>query len=390
MWSKIKAWFHAAARNTGDDRSSGGLQVPRPDLAGTEPAWLEAEANPFGIRLLDVRPITLGTLATTGDPLMAQNAVSYDGEDGSSFATQRPAIARRLDAGLRFRAPERLADGALFVPHEMEDKWALFVLSGALVLVRSWRREVVLRAELRVVGDVLHVGTAVGAVASPDESEEYTRRALDFILRTHALEGAWPAPLIGTRDDAPRALALQCMSLFGRNAHFASFESPMRRVPTRPLRVRSRLHLAVLSGQLDKARRAVAGGVPVSLPDRFGLSAIHYVRDPGPMLKLLLANGARVDDPSDDGTTLLMFATQDRHASLIAELLDLGAAVDAVDARGFSALHRAAEMGDASIVRMLLACGADPDRVAKDGLSPRALAARGNEASVLSVLPPKG
>ena len=143
-WERFLRWLRALFAPT--DRADpgpapslppGGLTAERPDLANAPIAWIPAEDSPFGTRVLDVRPITLGTLSMSRDAQMAQNAVSYGGEDGSSFAAERPASARRVDATLRFRAPERLVDGSLFIPREMEDKWALFVAGGELVCVRS-------------------------------------------------------------------------------------------------------------------------------------------------------------------------------------------------------------------------------------------------------------
>lgn len=394
MWSSFKRWFaRGAYPNKGETipsspRPPNGFQAPRPDLAGKEPSWIGADDNAFGVAVLDVRPITLGMLSTTRDPTIASNALSYGGEDGGSFTAQGPALERRVDADLRFRAPEQLVDGALFVPRAMEDKWAIFVQEGALLLVRSWRRELLLRAELRVEGAELHVGRMTGFVSSGEESEEYTRRAVEFILRTHGLEEAWPAPLHGTREDPPRALGLQCMSLFGRHAHFASFDLPARRVPSRRLRVVSRLHLAVMSDDLERAQRAMADGVGVGLYDPHGFMPIHYVREAGSMLDYLLANGADIDGVTDEGATALMLATQDRALTRVSALLELGASADAVDVRGFSALHRAAEMGEVPIVKALLDRGADPDRTAAGGESPRGLAILRGESSVLEVLPP--
>jgi hypothetical protein len=41
--------------------------------------WIESTQNPFGVRLLDLRPVTQTMLATSSDPQMAHNAVSYSG-----------------------------------------------------------------------------------------------------------------------------------------------------------------------------------------------------------------------------------------------------------------------------------------------------------------------
>ena len=326
MWERLLRWLRALFAPT--DRADpgpapslppGGLTAERPDLATAPIAWIPAEDSPFGTRVLDVRPITLGTLSMSRDPQMAQNAVSYGGEDGSSFAAERPASARRVDATLRFRASERLVDGSLFIPREMEDKWALFVAGGELVCVRSWQRKVFLRAALRVEGAELVVGPFEGAICDAAEGDEFTVRAVDFLLRTHALDLAWPAPLPGDRE--PKSLALFCMSQFGRGAHYAALEPPPREAPARPLRVMSRLHLAVLRGDVDGARAALDAGVPVALRDRLGAPAIHYVTEAGPMLALLAERGADLDAASDDGVRPLMMAVQTRSLPLVTWLL---------------------------------------------------------------------
>ena len=47
--------------------------------------WIEASETPWGLKLLDLRPITQAMLSTSKDPQMATNAISYGGEDGSQI-----------------------------------------------------------------------------------------------------------------------------------------------------------------------------------------------------------------------------------------------------------------------------------------------------------------
>lgn len=241
MWKQIKQWFSSEPQpaplpQPGSAATAVAFQAPRPDLAEQEPSWIAAGDNPFGVPVLDVRPITLGTLSTSRDPMMARNAVSYGGETGTSFATEPPAFERPLEGALRFRAPPQLVDGALFIPSEMEDKWALFVQRGELILVRSWRRQVFLRAALHVTADgYLDVTELNGVICDTEEPPEFTLRALDFILRTHALRLDWPAALPADTSDEPRGLALLCMSYYGRHARFAAREAPTRDIPLQPL-----------------------------------------------------------------------------------------------------------------------------------------------------------
>jgi hypothetical protein len=387
MWKRLLAWLRslfAPAVRPAPSLSAKGFTAPRPDLSRQPVVWLPPEASPFGVRVLDVRPVTLGTLSVSRDPRMAQNAVSYGGEDGSCFATERPLSARRVEATLSFRAPERIVDGALFLPREMEDKWALFVANGELVVVRGWQRRVFLRASLRIEGDALVVGPFEGALRDDAESEAFTVRAVDFILRTHALDLPWPAPLPG--DGAPDSLAMFCMAQFGRQAHFAALDPPPRDVPARPLRVMSRLHIGVLRDDVDAVRAALDAGLPVDLRDRQGVAAVQYVKAVGPVLELLVARGADVEAACDLGVRPLMSAVQTRSLPLVAWLLARGVAVDAADARGFTALHRAAEMGEAGIVDALLARGADPLRASAGGHTPASLAEKSGDAALAARL----
>ncbi|MDO9019036.1 MAG: ankyrin repeat domain-containing protein [Deltaproteobacteria bacterium] len=395
MWKKLKQKMFGGAKadeavEPPPPQQEVAFEPPRPDLSKQEPAWIEAADNPFGVRVLDVRPVTLGTLSYTSDQKMAENAVSYGGEDGRSFAADRPASSRVVGASLRFRAPDGVHDGALFIPREMEDKWAMFVQDATLILVRGWRREVFVRARITRDGDDVLIGPLEGCITSEEEGDEYTRRAVDFIVRTYGLSLPCAAPLLPGADRTGRELALECMSVFGCHAHYASWDEPAREVPTRPLRVMTRLHVAVIRGDVEGARRALAEGFPAGLRDPFGRGAVHYVGASRAMLECLREAGADVDDGGDDGTTALMFAAQGRRLEMVEALLAIGAKADAVDRRGFSALHRAAEMGEVGIARALLARGADPDRAAEGGNTPRSLAAKRGESAVLGLFPPAG
>jgi ankyrin repeat protein len=76
-------------------------------------------------------------------------------------------------------------------------------------------------------------------------------------------------------------------------------------------------------------------------------------------MKMLIDNGADLNLPSLDGTTVLMQAVEANKLGQVEFLLKSGALVNLVDERGFSALHRAAEMGHIDIVKILLHYSAD-------------------------------
>ena len=112
VWERIKRAF-----GRGGGGGSGGKGPQTPEIP-----WLEAADNPWGIRVLDVRPVTLNMLAGSKDEQCAVNAMSYRQDDGTSFIGQEPPVSRSAEASLRFPIDRVLADGVLFVPREMEDR----------------------------------------------------------------------------------------------------------------------------------------------------------------------------------------------------------------------------------------------------------------------------
>ena len=82
-----------------------------------------------------------------------------------------------------------------------------------------------------------------------------------------------------------------------------------------------------------------------------------------PVVALLLAAGAAVDQAKADGATALSLAAMNGHTAVVEALLAAGAEVDKADADGRTALLWAADGGHAAAVSMLLAPGAEVDKV---------------------------
>jgi hypothetical protein len=323
-------------------------------------------------------------LSTSSDPQCASNAMSFGQDDGTSFIGEEPPVTRVVEGDMRFPIDRLLADGALFVPTEMEHKWALFYHRSRIICVRSWLRRVQAVARVEAYTDYIEIKQLHGTLTSEDEEPAFSWRVLDYLLRTHALNAVYPAPLPAEMKRKPKTAAMWCMSMFGNRALFATPEPFDRSDPDKPLRTYSLLHIAVARGKASEVEACVAAGVPPDLLDGDGLAPLHWAvdcDDPA-ILALLLDLGSPVDVRSLEGAMPLMNAVQSATVDKVCFLLDHGADIDARDLRGFTALHRAAEMGHLDVLRVLLDRGAALEPSA-EGQTPRSLAAvRGNKRIV--------
>lgn len=390
-WDKIRRMFGsksepapptlARAPSPSQDKPAASVQEV-PDLK-----WIEATDNPWGVRVLDVRPVTLTMLSTSTDPQCATNAVSFGNDDGTGFIGQAPASERIVETSLRFPVDHVLFDGVLFVPRTMEHKWALFFHQGELIAVRSWSRTVMLVARVEARDGHVEITRIRGALCAADETPDFTVRALDYLLRSHALDAIYPAPLLPGIEADPKAAAMWCMSAFGNRAQLATPHAFARRDPDRLLRTHSLLHIAVARGQVAAIDECLQSGIAIDALAADGLAPLHWAlaAQDGAIMSLLLDRGAFVDVRSDQGATPLMNAVQAASMERTSLLLDRGADANARDQRGFTALHRAAEMGLTDIVRLLLERGAAID-VEAEGHTPWSLAEGRGRNDVLAML----
>jgi hypothetical protein len=364
--------------------------------------WIDADQNPWGVPVLDVRPVTRRMLSTSTNPQCAVNAISFGGEDGTCFIGVEPEPATSVPAALRYPIDRHLADGALFLPREMEQKWAIFLHRGRVIFVRSWTRQVTAVADVEVADGIATLTRIYGsfrgangdddATAEPDGAIDDAERVLrvrtaDFLIRTHALGTPFPAPIPPGAEADPRSAAMGCMSWFGDLAEFATPHAIDAPPPSVPLRTHSLLHIAVARGDRAAAQAQLDAGVPIDLLAGDGLAPLHWsmaAKDLA-MAEFLLDRGSPADVRSAEGATPLMNAVQAGRLDAANLLLARGADPNARDTRGFTALHRAAEMGKPDIVQRLLDAGASA-RIEAGGHTPLSVAQARGEAAVVSLL----
>lgn len=329
--------------------------------------WIAPSQNPWGIRLLDLRPITTTMLATSKDPQCASNAVSYNAEDGTTFKDIVPSDNTLTSSNIVIPIDGVLAPGVLFIPQTMEHKWAIYFHNDTLIFVRSWLRKVVVTAQTKQSGNTLTIESISGKFLN-NESSQFTRNIVKFLLCSHAINQITPAPIPAELAPTPQDAALWAFSAYGNMAQFGVFDEHFDPPIDKLLRSHSLLHIAVAQSNIHEIEKQFQSGLSLNLLAGDGLAPLHWsiASKEIQVMEKLLALGAHPDCRSEEGATPLMNAVQSNKTHHVNLLLQSGADPNAIDNRGFTSLHRAAEMGHLDLVITLLKSGADKD-ISSDG-----------------------
>jgi hypothetical protein len=325
--------------------------------------WIEASDNPWGVRLLDLRPICQAMLSTSTDPQMATNAVSYGSDDGTSFIGQEPANKTTIETDITIPIDGYLAPGVLFIPNVMEHKWAIYFHENKILFIRSWLRQVFVIAQTVQHNNQLIIERVQGKFTEVEEPA-FTIAMLKFILISHVIHEKVPAPIPKDLISSTRAAGMWAFSCYGKMAHIGIFDETFEINATKPLRSHSLLHIAVARGDMKEAEKQLAAGISLNYLAGDGLAPLHWSIS-NDTTEQLLQLGADPDVVSTQGATPMMNAVQSNKMEQLLLLLKWKANVNARDHRGFTSLHRAAEMGHEDMVKVLLENGADKAIVAE-------------------------
>jgi hypothetical protein len=268
----------------------------------------------------------------------------------------------------------------------MEHKWAVYYDGKKLIFVRSWMREVFVVAETILQENLLKITTIKGTFTD-NESPDFTRATLSFIVISHALGITVPAPLPTALLSDTNKAGLWAFSTYGNKALIGIFGDKFIPVSKKVLRSHSLLHIAVAQADIEDIENHVIKGMDINALAGDGLGALHWSLAAKSIesMKKLIDLGAEVDIRSFEGATPLMNAAQSNQLDHLNLLLESGADVNAQDHRGFTALHRAADIGYEDMVKILLSNGADKS-IETNGHTALSLAKQRSHSTVISLL----
>ncbi len=198
-------------------------QGEEPGSALHELRWLEPEESPFGIRVLDCRPVALSMTSVTQDPAVAFKFSQLRTSLGAEHVGCLPEESVEVACDLDYTVKGRSSDGPLFKAQEMEDKWDVYLYEGHLYFARSWTGTLVARARLTVVEPKAYVDRIDVSAPAADDPVHVVRQ-IDYLIKSHLYRQPCPHPFPESVRGADADLALYSFSLYGRRGLFGSYE----------------------------------------------------------------------------------------------------------------------------------------------------------------------
>lgn len=192
------------------------------DLSGVR--WLEADENPYGIRVLDCRSVT-GKLVSSSseegvvDRFLALRRYDYEQLDGRVPDNPVP-----LDCNLVYPEAEGFNEGLHFTAEVMEDKWDIYHVGEYLYFLRSWTGMLVFRAHIPGQEGAMAVDSIQVSAGVLSGEPLYSICQVDFLIKSHLYRREVPHPLPLELPEDPASLVLFSFSQYGRWAFYGSYD----------------------------------------------------------------------------------------------------------------------------------------------------------------------
>lgn len=193
--------------------------------------WLEpGPENPFGIRVLDCRPLTQHVIATTKDAAIAEKYLHLRESDGRELIDQPIEGATLVFTLLRFPHNGEPLNGIVYKAPSMDVKWDIYIYDSQFLFARSWTGELCYRAKATIGPEEFHITE----IECKYEDREIAPAHVYFLMGTHAMRRILPHQLPKDTPANPLAMATLSFNLFGNLGSYATFEDITKVSISRP------------------------------------------------------------------------------------------------------------------------------------------------------------
>ena len=209
MWEKLQRWL-----------SRGGAAPERPALGYVFKWYDPGPDNPFGIRVLDCRPLTWNLLSASGDLSVAKSYGQLRNANGRELIGSPIPDAVRFATSLQFPHNGQTLDGVVFKADAMEVKWDIYIYDSVFLFARSWTGELKFRAWATVGNTSIHITE----IECSQEDRQLAAAHVYFLLGTHAMKRVLPHRVPCEPSADPMTIATVSFALFGRFGCYAAFD----------------------------------------------------------------------------------------------------------------------------------------------------------------------
>lgn len=215
MWNRIRRWLG------GDEPSE-----PERD-SGSEYTfkWYDpGDENPFPVRILDVRSLTMSVVATTSDQTVAEMFNAQRLVDGREFIDAEIENVATIDCNLTLPHGGERLEGIVFKSDSMDVKWDIYIYDSVFLFTRSWLGTL----EYRAFADVTDNAIRINKIEASKDQIDTAAQAVYFLLASHAMGRAFPHTIPPCDSDDPYGIAVLSFSMYGNRGRFATYDDITR------------------------------------------------------------------------------------------------------------------------------------------------------------------
>ncbi len=202
--------------------------APLADNVSGDSLWLRGDDSPFGMDVLDCRPMAQSYVLSTADERIADSFAQNTRSNGSEYIGKFPENPVRFDHEFSFTLKDvRIKDGPLFVASCMEEKWNIYYYNHVMYFVRSWTGNLIYAALCNIKDDTLFLSSVVMNEESIDPGDRFfPLREVFFLIVSHVLGNIYPHPVPARIGLDEGKILLFSFSQYGRMGLFASVLPP--------------------------------------------------------------------------------------------------------------------------------------------------------------------
>jgi hypothetical protein len=209
MWNVLKQWLSP---------EGAGSALPEQDYAFE---WYDpGPENPFGIRVLDCRPMTWNLVSTTENAAVAESYLQLRAADGKELVDAVIPNSVRIPTSLHFPHNGARLEGIVFKADSMEVKWDIYIYDSVFLFARSWTGELRFRAWATVGETEIHITE----IECSQTDRGLAAAHIYFLIGTHAMGRVLPHRVPCEPLAEPLTIASVSFALFGKLACYAAFD----------------------------------------------------------------------------------------------------------------------------------------------------------------------